>query len=174
MKKLQKRHRQTNEWLVKATTLKEVVLDRLDSMPEALRNIAPAPSQWSAYEVVEHLILVEENVAGLWRQNLLNSPAPIVTFRSTLASGIVTFIFSKTSMRTPTVPALEPKGVSTVDELREQWDTARARLVAALPDDAHTAWILHPAFGPLSSDQMGGLLTSHLEHHLRHWPTFKT
>ena len=164
---------QSAEWLDRATKLKEAVLVRLDSMPETQRAIAPAPGEWSAYGVVEHLVLVEENIAGLWRQRLLEMPSSKVGIKSGLLSSIVSFVFSKTNFRVPTLTELEPKEVMGVDELRNRWDTARETLVAALPEDTRSAWILHPEFGPLSSDQMGRLMAAHLEHHLRHWPAPK-
>jgi hypothetical protein len=161
------------EWLDKATELKEAVLARLESMPEAQRATAPVTSEWSASGVVEHLILVEENLVGLWRQNLLEKPSPISGRKSGIVSGIVSFVFSKTGIRVPTVPELEPKEMMSIVELRKRWEETRERMVESLPDDTHSAWILHPAFGPLSSEQMGRLLASHLEYHLRHWPTPK-
>ena len=164
---------QVAEWLDKATKLKEVVLVRLDSMPETQRTVAPAPGEWSASGVVEHLVLLEENIAGTWRQRLLEMPSPKTGIKSALLSRIVSVVVSKTDLRVPTATELEPKEVMEVDELRDRWHTARERLVAALPDDTRSAWILHPEFGPLSSEQMGRLVASHLEHHLRHWPAPK-
>lgn len=164
---------QVAEWLDKATKLKEVVLARLDSMPEPQRAMAPAPGEWSAAAVVEHLVLLEENVAGPWRQRLLETPSPRVGLKSGLLSGIVTFVVSKTNVRVPSLSELEPKGAMGTDELKSRWNVVRERLVAALPDDPRSAWILHPALGPLSGEQMGRLIASHLEHHLRHWPVPK-
>ena len=77
---------------------------------------------------------------------------------------------TKTGMRVPTVPELEPRGGLALGELERRWTETRAKLIAALPGDPRAAWILHPAFGPLSSDQMGRILSAHLAHHLRHWP----
>lgn len=147
------------------------MLDKLDSMPSALRTAPPAPGEWSAAGVVEHLVLFEENVAGPWRQRLLDLPSPRAGFRSVLLSSIVIFVVSNTRIRVPTIADLEPKDGMGADDLRVRWDRARERLVAALPDDPGSAWILHPALGPLNSAQMGRLIASHLEHHLRHWPT---
>ena len=164
---------QDAEWLEKATVLREAVLVRLESMPESQRATPPAPGHWSASGVVEHLILVEEIVVGLWRQRLLERPSSRAGFKSALLISIVSFVVSKTDVRVPTVSELEPKEMMELDELRHRWETARENLVAALPEDPRRAWILHPAFGPLSGGQMGRLLASHLEHHLRHWPAPK-
>lgn len=161
------------EWLDKATSLKGVVLDRLAAMPESKRALAPPPGEWSASGVVEHLVLFEENVAGPWRQRLLEMPSPKVGIKAAFISRMVSFVMSKTNARVPSLPGLEPTEELGVDELRSRWDTARERLVAALPDDPRSPWILHPAFGPLTSEQIGRLTVAHLEHHLRHWPAPK-
>ena len=164
---------QSAEWLEKAIKLKTVILAKIDSMPEALRTVAPSPNDWSASGMVEHLVLLEENVAGPWRQRLLESPSQKVGIKANLVSRMISIVFTKTKLRVPTVPELEPKSEMTSVELKNRWDTARAGLVAALPNDDRSAWILHPALGPLSSEQMGRMIVAHLEHHLHHWPNPK-
>ena len=47
---------QSAEWLEKAIKLKTVILAKIDSMPEALRTVAPSPNDWSASGMVEHLV----------------------------------------------------------------------------------------------------------------------
>jgi hypothetical protein len=173
MQESQTQHPQVAEWLVEATKLKETVLARLDSMPETQRVKEPGPGEWPASSVVEHLILFEENVAGPWRQKLLDAPSTKTSFKSSLLSLIVRFVVSKTGVRVPTLPELEPKEVLGADALRDRWNAVRERLVAALPADTGGAWIVHPALGPLSSEQIGKLLAAHIEHHLRHWPSPK-
>jgi hypothetical protein len=161
----------TSDWLTKATELKRVVIYRLAAMPETERAAVTSPGGWSASEVVEHLILVEETIPSLWRERLLSVSSSKLTFRSVLLSRIISFVFSKTGLRVPTVTELEPTGGLELDALESRWSEARSRLVAALPENPNGPWVLHPAFGPLSSAQMGRVLTSHLEHHLQHWPT---
>ena len=159
-----------SEWLVKATTLKQSTLERLAAMPKSGRDIVSPPASWSASAIVEHLILVEEHVAGPWREKLKAVPNPKAGVKSALLSRMVSFSMSKTELRVPTVADLEPTGGIGVDALESRWGDARKRLVDTLPEDDRAAWILHPVFGPLSSLQMGGMISSHMEHHLRHWP----
>ena len=158
------------QWLVTATQLKQATLERLAAMPISARDVVSPPISWSASEIVEHLIRVEECVAGAWKDRLLSVPNPKAGFKSALLSRIVGFSFSNTGLRVPTVSELEPTGGMVINELLIRWDAARKRLCSELPDDEHAAWILHPVFGPLSSSQMGRMISSHLEHHLRHWP----
>jgi len=160
----------TAAWLDKATELKQVVMDRLAAMPAAECLAVPSPGAWSAAGVVEHLILLEETVPGLWRERLQAAGTPNVNGKSELLSRIVSFAITKTGLRVPTAPELEPKGGLGLVALERRWSDARAELVAALPDSPNAPWVLHPAFGPLSSAQMGRLLASHIEHHLKHWP----
>lgn len=173
MKGIQTTSARTPEWLDKATRLKEVALQRLESMPEALSGMSPAPDAWSAAGVVEHLILLEENIVGLWREKLLETTSPRAGIKPGIVSRLVGFLITKTGIRVPTAPELEPKDAQSADVLRRRWHAARENLIAALPDDPKSAWIMHPAFGPLSSEQMGRILAAHLEHHLRHWPAPK-
>ena len=158
------------EWLAKATQLKQATLERLAAMSKSARDIVSPPVSWSASGIVEHLILVEECVAGSWRERLMAVPNPKAGVKSGLLSRVVSFSMSKTGLRVPTVTELEPVGGLGMEELELRWVTAREWLVDTLPEDDHAAWILHPALGPLSSWQMGGMISSHLEHHLRHWP----
>ncbi len=162
---------QAAEWLDKSTKLKEVILLRLESMPESQRHLAPKPGEWSAAGVVEHLVLVEECIAGPWRQRRLEISPVKPGIKSGLVSRSASFVLSKTNIRVPTVSELEPKEQMSTNELKKRWDTARASLIAALPNDSQSAWIIHPVFGPLSCNQMCKLLTSHLEHHLHHFPS---
>ncbi len=158
------------EWLAKATELKQVALERLGAMPKSERDIVSPPVSWSASGIVEHLILVEECVAGLWQERLMVVPNPEAGVKSGMLSRVVSFVFSKTGLRVPTVSELEPVGGIEIEELGLRWISARKRLIDSLPHDSHAAWILHPALGPLSSLQMGRIISSHLEHHFRHWP----
>ena len=158
------------KWLSKATQLKEVVITKLAAMPVTERSVTSKPGEWSAANIVEHLILFEEVVPGLWRESLLAASSPSVTTRSALLSRVVSFGVSKTGLRVPTVPELEPKGALDLDALERRWLKVRSALVVSLPEDPNVSWVLHPVLGPLSSAQMGTILAAHLVHHIRHWP----
>ena len=158
------------DWLAKATELKQVALERLAAAPNSERDVAPTPGSWSASGIVEHLILVEECVAGLWQERLKAVPNAKAGFKSEMLSRMVGFVFSNSGIRVPTVAELEPVGGIGIEELTLRWTAARQRLTDTLPQDNQAAWVLHPALGPLSSTQMGRLITAHLNHHLRHWP----
>lgn len=155
-------------WLLEFVELKERVLARLAEMPEALRENPPSKDAWSATEVVEHLILVEEQVTGLWRKALGSSPA-VLGFKSGVLAAMVSAAFARTGVRVPTVPELVPRGDLALPQLTVRWGKAREELAAAVPENSKVAWIAHPVFGPLSSDQVGKIFLAHLKHYLRHW-----
>ena len=138
-------------------------------MPSSAREVAPSGS-WSAAGVVEHLVLVEECVAGPWQERLKAVPNAKAGVKSEITSRMVSFVMGRTGARVPTVAELEPVGGIGIEALEIRWTAARKRLIESLPEDNHAAWILHPALGPLSSLQMGRIMSSHLKHHLRHWP----
>jgi hypothetical protein len=156
-------------WLLESAELKERVLARFAEMPEASRDKMPSKDAWSASGVVEHLVKVEEQVAGPWRKALGSKP-PTLGIKSGVLSAMVSTVFARTNMRVPTVPELVPTGALALPELTSRWEKARNELTAVLPENSKVAWVMHPVFGPLSSDQMGKLLAAHLQHHLRHWP----
>lgn len=156
-------------WLLESAELKKRVLARLAEMPEASRGKVQSKDAWSATQVVEHLILVEEQVAGPWRKALGSSP-PVPGFKSGVLAAMVSAAFARTGVRVPTVPELVPSGGLALPELTVRWEKARKELAAAVPENPKAAWIMHPVFGPLSSDQMGKIFVAHLKHHLRHWP----
>ena len=159
----------TPDWLLESAELKDRVLARFAEMPEAFREKVTSKDAWSAAEVVEHLILVEEHVAGPWR-NTLGSSESAPGLKAGVSAAMVSTMFTRTNIRVPTVPELVPNGNLALPELTRRWDMARKECIAALPKDPKVAWIMHPVFGPLSSDQMGRILVAHLKHHLRHWP----
>jgi hypothetical protein len=159
------------DWLAKADELKRVAVDRLTVMPLSQRSAVTMPGAWSASDVVEHLILFEEMIPGLWSESLLSIPSPKVTLGSELLSRMLSFSVSKTGIRIPTLPELESKGGMELAAIASRWSEARSGLVVALPKNPNAPWVLHPALGPLSSAQMGRILAAHIEHHLRHWPT---
>lgn len=156
--------------LIEATELKEIALKRLAQMPEAARLQPPSDGRWSAAGVVEHLIIVEESLAGSWRERLAQGQPVKLGVRATLLACMVSAVMGQTSIMVPTVPELVPKRDVPLSELGPRWEKARKALIDALPDDPDAAWILHPALGPLSSSQMGVILAAHLKYHLRHWP----
>lgn len=162
----------TPAWLLESAQLKERVLARFAEMPEVLREKEPSKDAWAAAEVVEHLILVEEKVAGPWRKELGNNPPVALGLRSRILTAMVSAVMGRTGVRVPTVPGLVPLGGLALPELTYRWAEARKELAAGLPENSKVAWIVHPVFGPLSSDQMGKLLVAHLKYHLLHWPKF--
>jgi hypothetical protein len=160
----------TPAWLFDLGALKKSVLAHYSEMPEVLREKKPSKAAWSASEVVEHLIIVEEQVAGSWRKEIgSGSPVPL-GLKSHLLTTMVSAVMAHTHVRVPTVPELVPSGGLALPELTSRWEKARKELTNALPEYSKVAWTMHPVFGPLSSDQMGKIMVSHLKHHLRHWP----
>jgi hypothetical protein len=156
-------------WLLELAELKQNVLTRFAEMPEALREKVPSEDAWSATEVVEHLVIVEEQVAGPWRTALGSKPS-LPGFKSGVLTAMVSGVMALTNVRVPTIPVLVPAGGHALPELTLRWAKARQDLANAVPENSKAAWIMHPVFGLLSSDQMGKLLVAHLKHHLRHWP----
>jgi hypothetical protein len=160
----------TPPWLLESAGLKEKVLSRFAEMPEALHEKVLSEVAWSAAEVVEHLILVEEHVAGPWRKALSENPPEALGLKPKILSTMVSTVFARTNMQVPTVPELVPTGGLGLPELKSRWAEASRELAVALPESSKAGWVMHPVFGPLSSGQMGKIFVAHLKYHLRHWP----
>jgi hypothetical protein len=156
---------------LESEALKEKVLERLGEMPEELRQRAPSKDAWSASEVVEHLIITEEQAAGPWRDSLRKNPSVVpLGIRSKVVTAMLAVGLGRSNMRVPTLPELVPHGGLSLADLSLRWSISRVDLAGALPENSEVAWTTHPAFGPLSSAQIGKILVAHLKHHLRNWP----
>jgi len=158
------------EWLDKATNLKEEMLSRLESMPQAQRTQTPPSGNKSAYGVVVDLVEFEERIAGEWRQKLLKLSPLMLRFKCSKLSGVISLIRIMIVSEAPSSRKMEPQGVIDLDKLRERWDSARDRLVSEIPDNPESLWILHPVMGPITSERTGRMIVSRLERHLRRWP----
>lgn len=159
----------TPPWFDRAETLKTQVLDRLEAMVPEDRCVSPGPGEWSAEQVVAHLVLVEELLVGDWHAAAQAAPGTKPGWRGALMVGIVSTLMAS-PLRMPTVPGLEPEETPDPRALPERWGAVRARLRSVLPAEDSALWIVHPIFGPLSCPRMGNFLVAHLRYHLRHWP----
>lgn len=156
-------------WFAEAETLKIRILDRLEGMSQEDRRVSLRPGDWSAAQVVEHLVLVEERLVDDWRVAAQKSPAVKPSWKGALIVSMVNFAMAS-PLRLPTVPTLEPEESRELLALSDRWGLVRQRLPGTFPPDGTRLWIVHPIFGPLSCPQMGTFLVAHLRHHLKHWP----
>jgi len=148
------------------------ILERVGRISPEARAWGPADGGWSAVDVVEHLVLVEEGVAAA----LAKEPSPERP-RVLGAGGRFPFwlvrVVLLTGVRRIRVPVdlVVPKGGVTWEALTGRWNDQRARLerwVTEAPETVLTApRFKHPIGGWL--DVRGALTftADHLVNHLR-------
>ena len=159
-------------WFTEAEDLKAQTLSRLEAMTPEIRRRAPTPNEWSAEQIVGHLVLVEELLASDWQEAARNAPTAKPGTRGDLLLGVVNATM-RSPIRLPTAPFLEPTESGGKNALPVRSDAVRVRIRETIPANPHALWVVHPLFGALSAAQMGAFLAAHLCHHLLHWPTKK-
>ena len=130
----------------------------------------PAPASWSALDLVEHLVLVEEAVLrGIPDRPPTRSLAD--SARAAMVLPILFLTFARGGrFRAPTREVL-PVGGSSLAQLDARWTRARANLRAVLqlmgPEDLSRPFFRHPVIGWLTTLEGLGFLERHVGHHLR-------
>ena len=150
------------------------MINRLEALPDAEQMMPPTTLEWSALQVVEHLIMYEELVCN-WRARAVGATAS-PSWKGRGFVGLMTWIM-RSRLRIPTLPELQPQSESTLLALCERWRVVRVNLRTGLEavtqERLPTVFILHPIAGPLNAMQVLQLLDAHLMYHQRHWPLEK-
>ena len=133
---------------------------RVAEMPFGRQVLRPRPDGWSPLEVLEHLNLHDQWIAGSPSiRKGVPSNSPFLWIGRRLVDSGVSF---------PTVSFLEPKGGLTLPQLAEVSD-ARHTGIATLVANAHPGETMVQGFpfGPLSADQLCTVLDAHYGYHLK-------
>lgn len=146
------------------------ILDRLASLSQDRLNYKVDPDKWSIIEVIEHLVLVEQEMVN---QASIRGPRPQSAHapQSREALEMVLEILER-DVRVP-VPAagMEPDGQIRLEILQKQWTQAREQLrefFLSLPPEKGNALIFsHPVAGALSVLDMLDLANVHADYHIR-------
>ena len=160
------------------TQRKAELLTSLDSLTDAQRSHAPSPSEWSPLQVLEHLVSVEESLAGPTAPALPADAKVLPKGRMfiTFGGGLMR-LCAQSGLRIPSLPVFEPQGNGDYPFLKTRWNTTRAALlptIAAVMEATQAAPIaLHPIAGPLNAAPVLILLDAHLAYHWRHLPRVK-
>jgi hypothetical protein len=144
------------------------LLGELQGMKPARLAFHPAPGSWSALDLVEHLVLVEEAVLrGIPDRPPTRSLAD--SARAAMVLPLLYLTFARgVRLRAPTLAVL-PVGGSTLAQLEARWTRARANLRAVLqlmgPEDLSRPFLRHPVIGWLTTLESLGFLERHVAHH---------
>jgi hypothetical protein len=156
----------------------ELATERLLASAEALGAAAtqiPSPGQWSATQVVHHLLVIENNITSYVQKKLLAAEQlPKADLLTQVRARLVRLL-----LRVPGLRYRAPRGVAeltnnltTMPELpalREEWASIRRRMERLLNDYPSTlltrAIFPHPRSGRLNIYQVLEFLLDHLLHH---------
>ena len=145
------------------------LLRELNALSPGRLVFHPAPGSWSALDLVEHLVVVEEGVLrGIPDRPPTRSLADGA--RAAMVLPLLYLSFARgVRLRAPT-PAILPVGGSTLAQLEARWTRARANLRAVLqllgPEDLSRPFLRHPVIGWLTTLEGLGFIERHVAHHL--------
>lgn len=140
---------------------------------DAKAEQSPGPGQWSAVQVVQHLVVAETGIGQYMEKKLLQT-------EGLAKAGLGSFLKSRllrVLLRLPftrfKVPAhltkLTPTEVPPLPELRAEWEAVRRRLERLLNEYPSTlldrAIFKHPRSGMLTIYQTLDFMLDHVLHH---------
>jgi uncharacterized damage-inducible protein DinB len=140
--------------------------------PDAERQ--PTAGQWSATQVVHHLLFIETNIVQYVQKKLLADEAlPRVGLLTRLRARLVRLL-----LRLPGLKYKAPRGVATTTdagnlpplaELQQSWEASRRQLERLLNEfpgrKLNQAIFPHPRSGRITIYQVMEFLLDHLLHH---------
>lgn len=143
-------------------------LSRLTSNQAAFR---PGAEQWSALQVIDHLIEVEKIIYTAARQNLRTATSadklnPLHYIKYSIAMLILS---TSRKIKTPDgVP--EPQARKNVDSYLADWSKMRDRWKEFIseigPEKNKLQAFVHPIAGPMTIGMTISFMASHIRHHL--------
>lgn len=155
----------------------ERATERLLTAAEALEPDsikAPAPGQWSANQVVHHLLFIESNIVQYIQKKMQSEELlPKVGLFTRLRA-----LFVRLLLRIPGLKYKAPRGVATLTdtgevpplhEQRQTWEATRRQMERVLNEfpgrQLNRAIFPHPRSGRITIYQVMDFLLDHLLHH---------
>ena len=137
--------------------------------PERL-HVRPAANQWSALDVLAHLVKVEQEfVSGLRAGLSVQRPPPGLAERMR-CWGVIAVMRSpmKVAMPASVAQHITPDAALSFEQAGTEWMAARAELVAlitSLPAPVRGGVLRHPVGGWLTLEDTLRVLLAHTHHH---------
>lgn len=144
------------------------LLEELGRLDGGQLGFRPSAGSWSALEVLEHLVRLEEVVLLRATQRpesrtlvqAVRTAGSLALLRVTLGAGVRVKVPSK---------AVLPEGTATFEDLAGRWDRVRRKLDAVMADqtaaDLRRPFMRHPLCGWLTPAQTLAFLERHITHH---------
>ena len=153
------------------TLKRKVLLQKLDSLSTEELNFKAGPDKWSVVEVVEHLVIVEEDLL-----QQISRRAPDSSLDDKLRSlekykTVIKVMERDIPVDVPDERAA-PKGQVTLDALINRWEDIRKKLhellEATIPKNKDSLVYRHPFAGPLDISETLHFFDVHFDNHMRH------
>ncbi|UCD79568.1 MAG: DinB family protein [Desulfobacterales bacterium] len=153
------------------THKRKALLQKLDSLSTDKRNFKAGPDKWSVVEVVEHLVIVEDDLL-----QQISRRAPDSSLDDKLRSlekykTVIKVMERDIPVDVPDERA-EPKGLAMLDELLNRWEDIRKKLHELLdgmnPKNKDSLVYRHPFAGPLNIFETLHFFDVHFDNHIRH------
>jgi len=153
------------------TTKRDALLQRLGSLAMDELNFKMDPDNWSIVEVVEHLVIVEDDLlhqisrdqADSTLDNSLRSPEKYKTVIKVMERDIPVDVPDERA---------EPQGRLTLNQLLSQWEDIRQKLYEFLngmnAENKDSLVYRHPFAGPLNISETLHFFDAHFDNHMRH------
>lgn len=134
---------------------------------------SPGPGQWSAAQVVQHLVVAETGIGQYMEKKLLQSDALAKAgFGSVLKAGLLRLLLRLpfTRFKAPAhLAKLTPAEIPPLPELQAEWEATRRRLERLLNEYPghllNRSIFKHPRSGMLTIYQTMDFMLDHVLHH---------
>ncbi len=135
--------------------------EQVSALDPALLNAVPRPGEWSALQIVHHLVLASEQVGTPSQQ-----AGP--RFRPLLYAFVLLALRLNVRLPLPS-PGLEPRGEVALPDLLERWRQAQAGMFDLLesPQAQSQTRFVHAVIGSMTGGQVLRLSRVHTAYHTR-------
>lgn len=131
-------------------------------------------NQWSAAQVVEHLVKFEELLLAGHKNVLASEKQLNPGLKGRVFVGLTGFMIRAKS-RFGTTPELEPTGKIDLDQRLKDWNDIRETLTLymdkILVSNLGATYTIHPIAGPLDAESTIRLISLHCDYHIRFFPS---
>ncbi len=148
---------------------KTAMLGRIAAWPAERLTYRPSPGEWSAIQVLDHLVKVETGVLAAVRRGL-EAPHRIGV-RDRLGFLLVDVVFrSRRRVKVPmSAKRVLPDHEADMTDLVQRWDASRLELGELLahlsPEERRKGVFRHPVSGWMNVPQVLRFFSTHITHH---------
>lgn len=148
---------------------RRALLAEVDELRPAQLAFRPGEGSWSALDVVEHLVKVDEGILSRVRKREPRTWREAVRGRLSLQLVSLYFLLGR-RIKAP-VQAILPQGGVTLTELDARWEAAQQAMRRTVdgfgPEDFARPMMRHPIIGLLTPRETLTFILRHIAHHRR-------